>query len=109
MNQKILERAIDYYGIDHQERKCFEEIGEFLQAINKAKDAAFGPDPIIYEYEKQHLQEEIADCLIVFHQMRLIYGPDAVDRFVISKLERLEERLNETTMRKSMPEEIGGM
>lgn len=108
MDQNILKRVIDTYGIEHQERKCFEEVGEFLQAINKVKDAAY-EDREKYEYEKQHLQEEIADCLIVFHQMRLIYGPEAVDRFVIDKLARLEDRLDEIAMRKSMHQENGRM
>lgn len=98
MNEKILERAIMVYGEDRQKRKTVEEIGEYLQAVNKLDEAILKDNLEQCKYEKQHLQEEIADCLIMFHQMRLIYGPKEVDTFILEKLCRLEMRIDEASM-----------
>lgn len=108
--KRILEKAIDHYGKTHQVTKCIEEIGEFLQALSKYtflgekhrewKKTATGPATIEDRYffhdieqGERHLQEEIADSIITMQQMRLIYGPEAVDWWIEFKLNRLEEQI----------------
>ena len=93
MNEKILKMAIAINGEETQKTKCIEEVGEFLQAMGKLAEAKDTQNPELIKDALQHLQEEIADSLIMLHQMRLIYGPAEVDRMVIFKICRLEERL----------------
>ena len=93
MNENLLRMAIKINGEECQKTKCIEEVGEFLQAMGKLAEARETDDPDLIRAALQHIQEEIADSLIMLHQMRLIYGPTEVDRMVIFKLGRLEEKL----------------
>ena len=93
MNEKILKMAIAVNGEEVQKTKCIEEVGEFLQAMGKLAEAKETGNPELITAATQHLHEEIADSLIMLHQMRLIYGPAEVDRMVIFKCCRLEEKL----------------
>lgn len=99
MNENILRMAIAVNGEECQKTKCIEEVGEFLQAMGKLAEAKEKGDPELITAALQHLHEEIADALIMLHQMRLIYGPAEVDRMVIFKICRLEELLDESAVR----------
>ena len=110
--KRVLEKAIAHYGKSHQAIKCIEEIGEFLQALSKytfvgdkhaewKKTAMNRPatveDMLFFEevmQEERHLQEEIADAIIMLQQMRLIYGPERVDWWINFKLDRLEREID---------------
>lgn len=109
--KRVLEKAIDHYGKSNQVVKTYEEVGEFLQAMckftyladrhNEWKKATSGTTSAIedrylfqdIEQGEKHLREEIADCIIMFEQMRLIYGPEEVDWWINFKLERLDDRI----------------
>ena len=108
--KRVLEKAIEHYGKAYQVTKCIEEVGEFLQAVgkysfmaakhNEWKKSSQGPataeDTMFCEdivQSERHLQEEIADAIIMLQQMRLIYGPEYVDWWIDHKLERLDDRI----------------
>lgn len=57
--------AIKHYGRAHQAKKAMEELSECIAAIARADDAA---------ENKEQLIEEMADVLVMFRQLQLIYG-----------------------------------
>lgn len=91
-SRDVLKAAIQVYGGERQTWKCQEEIGEYMQAIGKLISTQF-----ILKDQRQkaydNLQEEIADCIIMFEQMRLLYGPEEVDKWIDYKLSRLQLHL----------------
>ena len=113
--KRVTEKAVAHYGKGHQVTKCIEEIGEFLQALSKYsflaekhkdwKMSTSGPATIEDRYlfqdieqGEKHLQEEIADCIIMLQQMRLVYGPEGVDWWTNFKLERLEREIEKESV-----------
>ena len=93
-SRDVLTAAIQTYGGEKQTWKCQEEIGEYMQAIgklNSTESALKGQRHKAYD----NLQEEIADCIIMFEQMRLLYGPEEVDKWIDYKLSRLQLHLYE--------------
>lgn len=93
--KRVTEKAVNHYGNGHQTSKCIEEIGEFLQALIKYN---LEPDDEMAMMAKGHLQEEIADCIIMLQQMRLVYGPEGVDWWTNFKLERLEREIEKESV-----------
>ena len=107
--RKLLKEAIEHYGKDNQVVKAYEEVGEFLQAMckftldtekHRKRNDVFTDGVPTYvcglcEHREnyRHLQEEIADCIIMFEQMRLIFDPHEIDWWINFKLERLESRM----------------
>ncbi len=108
--KRVLEKAIEHYGRNNQMLKTYEEVGEFLQAMCKysidrekhRKRTEVMTDGVptyvcgICEHRENysHLQEEIADCIIMFEQMRLMFDPHEIDWWINFKLERLENRID---------------
>ena len=89
---KILNKAIETYGVEHQTKKCVEEVGELLQALAKYQ--------LTSDLEKaaeclEHLQEEIADCCIMMEQMVMMYGEREIAKKILEKVERLNKRISE--------------
>ena len=88
---KILKKAMETYGVDHQTKKCVEEVGELLQAIAKYQNA--------HDIEEaaeclDHLQEEVADCCIMMEQMVMMYGEREITKKILEKSQRLEKRMS---------------
>lgn len=84
-NEKnLLEWAVNKYGIDAQIMQTFEEMGELMSAINKYKRNRVGIKEII---------EELADVSIMIDQLAVFYGYDNYKSIRISKLLRLQDRL----------------
>jgi hypothetical protein len=68
-------------GEDHQINMCIEECSELIQALCKYKRGK--PDNVC---------EEIADCEILFEQMKLLFNQDErVEGWKAFKLDRLAE------------------
>ena len=51
---------INHYGYKHQIRKLAEEQYELIEAL--------------FEEDKEHITEEIADCLVLINQFKSYYG-----------------------------------
>ena len=86
VDEKILYAVIDKWGMNAQIDMLHEEVGELLTAINQHKR-----DRVAIS----HVQEEIADCLMMLQQMRAIYGRKEVDEWIKIKTKRLEDRLTD--------------
>lgn len=80
----IYERAIEHFGVQAQVAKALEELGELISALGRNID----------NQNRKNVCEEIADCHIMLTQLRVIYGKDDVDRFVETKLKRLERLIS---------------
>jgi NTP pyrophosphatase (non-canonical NTP hydrolase) len=85
-NEDILNSAISKWGSAFQILKTVEESAELSTALMH-----FLLDPP--KISREDVIEEIADVMIMIHQMRLMFGPDAVDRMITQKLRRLRSRL----------------
>lgn len=88
MNEtRILNKAIETYGVEDQLRMVFEEMAELTQAICKNLRGVDNLNNVV---------EEIADVEIMLEQIKMIYDIEQweVDIQKKAKLIRLAERLN---------------
>ena len=77
-------KATEVWGQDAQEAVCIGELGEFLTLFGRrAQD------------RDTHAQwiDEIADIIIMAHQMANIHDREAVETRIAQKLARLKDRL----------------
>ena len=86
----ILQAAIQHYGAERQIMKCFEEVGEFVQALAK-----YVADPT--EQNFLNLLDEYADLKIVTPQLEIIFPSIAANIAgrVEHKLDRLADMIAE--------------
>lgn len=94
--ERIALAAIDRWGIEHQKTKCIEEIGELLSEMSREQDS---------RTTKWLIAGEIADCMILLQQLRIIYGKSRIDSMLEIKANRLAERLG-LTEEKELTEEV---
>lgn len=81
----ILREVVGFYGADMQLNICIEELSELIKELCKSKRG-------LGDYE--NIAEEMADVRIIMEQLYIIYGnADAVQRWYLHKLNRLQERL----------------
>lgn len=92
---RILEKAVDMYGHRSQVTVAMEECSELIQALSKWLRLQRSPKetPANVKYVYEHVREEMADVSIMLNQLVLIFGD--YNEQEISKLERLEKRLND--------------
>lgn len=89
--KRILQAAIDTYGVEAQCNVCIEEMAELTQVVMKIRR-------ISDDYEetmaaRDHLIDEIADVGIMIAQMELMFGAVDVEKMRRKKLLRLKKRL----------------
>ena len=75
----------DHYGFSSQADMLCEEAAEFTVALNKlrrGKTEAYA-----------NIKEELADVLVVALQLRLLLGPEEIDRIAEEKLKRQLRRI----------------
>lgn len=91
IDEKIIEEALNKYGIEKQLLVCIEEPAELIQAISKAE--RYPND----EKRTDELIEEIADVLICIEYLKMIYDIDQsnVEMWINRKLKRISKRMNE--------------
>ena len=72
---------INHYGYKHQIRKLAEEQYELIEAL--------------CEEDKEHITEEIADCLVLINQFKAYYGikDKDIQKVYDYKLLRQERRI----------------
>ena len=78
---EILKDALYYFGINHQQTKCIEEMSELTKEFCKEKDG---------KGDIEHIAEELADVYITLDQM-VIYNDiyEKVKQYREKKMERL--------------------
>lgn len=81
---RLYRRALDIWGPQLQIDVAIEECAELIVVLQQYRRV---------RRTDIDVAEEIADVTIMCQQLRLIYGPERVDRAVAAKLQRLEERL----------------
>lgn len=84
--RKTCEDALQHYGLENQQIKLMEECGELIQAVAK--------DIVIGSYGS-HVEEELADVLIMIGQMIHAYRETNIQEWVDYKLERLRANMEE--------------
>lgn len=82
---KIINTALNKYGIENQKWMLIEECGELLNAIAKLKRGRSTKEDII---------TELADVHIMVEQMAFFFGWNEFKAEKKRKLIRLNERLN---------------
>lgn len=90
MNKEILIKAIETYGPENQLSQATEECAEFIQAVNKWRRAKEAEECVA---ALVHLGEEIADCMIMMEQAKIVVTEELVDRWIEEKLKRLAKNL----------------
>lgn len=84
----ICRTAIEKYGKLSQVIVANEEMSELNKELCKNLRG---------EDNKEHIAEEVADVLIMMEQMKMLFDiQPLVDDFMVKKLRRLRERLEET-------------
>jgi NTP pyrophosphatase (non-canonical NTP hydrolase) len=77
-----------HYGYTAQSDIIIEECAELTQAILKLR-RAWSDDKL------NHVQEELADVLIMARQLRVMLGAEDIDEIINQKLDRQIERIDE--------------
>jgi len=89
----LSKRVINTYGTDVQIEMAIEEMAELTLALQHLKRG-----------RSHNCPEEVADVLITVNQLRLIFDPSTIDKFIAQKLDRLEASIDSHT-RKVPPNE----
>lgn len=92
-DERIMQQAIETYGVQAQCDVAIEEMAELTKAIVKIRRVAddYGKTQAALD----NLLEEIADVDIMIDQMKIMWGPKQVEEYRRKKLERLNRRLND--------------
>ena len=90
-DERIMQQAIETYGVQAQCDVAIEEMAELTKAIVKIRRVAddYGKTQAALE----NLLEEIADVDIMIDQLKIMWGQKQVEEYRRKKLERLERRL----------------
>ena len=77
MEEKLL-KIINHYGYRNQLKKLSEEVYELQEAINNYMCYVYYPpeeylDKDYNEYLREHIAEEIADCMVLIEQFKNYY------------------------------------
>lgn len=93
MKNKLLQ-IINRYGIEHQQRKLQEEVFELQQAITIFESSSEWTPTIVKKW-KGNITEELADTLVLLHQIKFYYDLDDVEvaRIFTNKIDRQLERM----------------
>lgn len=87
MNERIADlcaEAVDIYGTEAQIWMAIEEMAELSNALAKHRRD---------RVTREDVCEEIADVAIMMIQLAAIFGPDEVNDYLESKMDRLDKRL----------------
>lgn len=90
IDDKILDKAIETWGIDAQLEMVIEECLELALALQKLKRLRGD-----MTQKEKNVIDEIADVKIMIKQAEKIFGSEPVNECVDFKMNRLNERLSE--------------
>lgn len=86
---KVIEKAINHFGVRYQVDKAVEEMGELIQALMKAR----------IELNRDNIIEEIADVEIMLQQLCLIYQcPLEVLEMRKTKIDSLKRKIEDESI-----------
>lgn len=92
-DERIMQQAIEIYGVQARCDVAIEEMAELTKAIMKIRRVAddYGKTQAALD----NLLEEIADVDIMVEQMKIMWGQKQVEEYRRRKLERLAKRLED--------------
>lgn len=70
-------QIIQHYGVNHQQRKFNEEVFELQEAILEYERDENKFYPEVDKVLKEHIAEELADCLVLLKQFQVYYDISA--------------------------------
>lgn len=93
MKDDLLE-IIQRYGVNHQQRKFNEEVFELQEAILEYENDKMHNEELI-QNDREHIAEEIADCLVLLKQFQVYYDISAeqIKEIMKFKTKRQRERM----------------
>lgn len=92
IDEKILQEAIDTWGIDVQIEMIIEESSELILALQKLK-RNYGNDISKKKEALKNVYSEIADVKIMIAQAELIFDKKEINSEIKFKMNRLIDRL----------------
>ena len=87
IRENILIGALLTFGSENQINQAIEEMAELTAALNHFRRGRIDRDAVA---------SEIADVIIMMEQLSRIFGVDSVHKWDVSKLDRLEKRIEES-------------
>lgn len=84
---ELFDRAVGHWGAAAQVEQAIEELEELHDALNDRRRGRVGANAV---------RDEIADVLIMVNQLAYINDPDLVDERIEYKMNRLEDRLDQS-------------
>jgi NTP pyrophosphatase (non-canonical NTP hydrolase) len=89
--RKICKKAVEHYGEEAQKKQAIEECSELIQAL--CKD---------FRNKEHNVEEEIADVMIMLEQLTNIYDMEEIDKWLGTKIDRLNRHIDEVKQWKRM-------
>lgn len=84
----VLIKALQEYGRSAQMAKALEEVGELEEALNLYDD-------LDTNFPESAVVTEIADVIIICHQLAILFGIEEVNEEIEYKMSRLNDRIEE--------------
>lgn len=102
--EEVMEKAISHYGITTQSIVAMEECSELTQAISKLLRTPENGEN--WEYNIEHLTEEMADVIICIHLLKKMYNIDEVEiqKWIDYKFARCDGRIDSEIYKKMQKE-----
>lgn len=92
MNESLIKKIANHYGVKHQNKKAIEEMSELTVALCKVSDVP-ACDPKVPALLDDVITE-IADVIVMMEQLKYFYGSSEVDREIERKINRQIERMS---------------
>lgn len=95
MKNKLL-KIINYYGVNHQQRKLAEEVFELQEAIILKESEQF---EFYNKYHRKNIVEEMTDCIVLLNQFKEYYKITDEEIGEVAKY-KIERQLNRISKEK---------
>lgn len=91
-------KILDYFGSTSQQLKTIEELCELIHAFSKNMVKLHNENEMIFDdhpLKAEKIGEEIADCIIMLFQMRILFTPSLIDSVIEEKLRRTMKHVDD--------------
>lgn len=86
IDENVIAKSIEVYGVENQSTVCMEECAELIQAVSKAKRG---------KLDENNMTEEIADILICVEMLKQLYNisDEYISKWISYKQKRVKSGL----------------
>lgn len=83
IDENVIAKSIEVYGVENQSTVCMEECAELIQAVSKAKRG---------KLDENNMTEEIADILICVEMLKQLYNisDEYISKWISYKQKRVK-------------------